>query len=90
MAAENQEPQENLAPPENGAEPDYTELEQYIVPAPHPDSPLNRALREMERMPAESEKLSVEESLKRLKQLPPLPETDWDVVAMIRRMRDAR
>ena len=90
MAAENQEPQESLAPPENGAEPDYTGLEQYIVPAPHPDSPLSRTLREMERMPTESEKLSVAESLKRLKQLPPLPETDWDSTEVIRRMRDAR
>ena len=87
MAAENQEPQESLAPPENGADPDYTGLEQYIVPAPHPDSPLNRALREMERMPAESEKLSVEEFLKLIADLPP---TDDDSTAMIRRMRDAR
>ena len=87
MAAENQEPQENFAPPENGAEPDYTGLEQYIVPAPHPDSPLNRALREMERMPAESEKLSVDEFLKLIADLPP---TDGDSTAMIRRMRDAR
>ena len=31
MAAENQEPQENLAPPENGAEPDYTGLEEYVI-----------------------------------------------------------
>ena len=86
MATENQETQENLAPPESGAEPDYTGLEQYIVPAPHPDSPLNRALRDMERMPAESEKLSVEESLKLVAGLPPT----GDSTAMIRRMRDAR
>ena len=90
MAEEKPEPQESIAPPENGAEPDYTGLEEYFVPAPHHNSPLNRALREMERMPVESGKLSAEESLKRLKQLPPLPDEDWDVVAMIRRMRDAR
>ena len=90
MAEEKPEPQESIATPENGAEPDYTGLEEYFVPAPHPNSPLNRALQEMERMPAEPGKLSVEESLKRLKQLPPLPDEDWDVVAMIRRMRDAR
>ena len=90
MAEEKPEQQESIALPESGAEPDYTGLEEYIIPAPHPNSPLNRALREMERMPAETGKLSVEESLKRLKQLPPLPDEDWDVVAMIRMMRDAR
>ena len=89
MTEEKPEQQESITPPENGAEPDYTGLEEYFVPAPHPNSPLNRALREMERMPVETEKLSTEEFLERLKQLPPLPDEDWDVVAMIRRMRDA-
>ena len=87
MAEEKPEQQESIAPPENGAEPDYTGLEEYFVPAPHPNSPLNRALQEMERMPAESEKLSVEESLKLVAGIPP---SDHDSTPMIRRMRDAR
>ena len=90
MAEEKPEQQESIATPENGAEPDYTGLEEYIVPAPHPNSPLNRALREMERMPRKSEKLSVDESLKRLRQLPQPPDVDWDSTEVIRRMRDAR
>ena len=90
MIEEMPEPQESIATPENGAEPDYTGLEEYIIPAPHPNSPLNRALQEMERMPVESGKLSVDESLKRLKQLPQPPEVDWDSTEVIRRMRDAR
>lgn len=87
MAEEKPEQQESIAPPENGAEPDYTGLEEYFVPAPHPNSPLNRALQEMERMPAETEKLSVEEFLKLVAEIPP---TDHDSTPMIRRMRDAR
>ena len=90
MAMEKPEPQESIAPPENGAEPDYTGLEEYFVPAPHPNSPLNRALQEMERMPTGTEKLSVEEFLERLKQLPQPPDVDWDSTEVIRRMRDAR
>ena len=89
MAEEKPEQQESIAPPENGTEPDYTGLEEYIIPAPHPNSPLNRALREMERMPVETEKLSVEEFLERLKKLPQPPEVDWDSTEVIRRMRDA-
>ena len=85
-----QQQQESIALPENGAEPDYTGLEEYFVPAPHPNSPLNRALQEMEQMPAETGKLSVEESLKRLRQLPQPPDVDWDSTEVIRRMRDAR
>ena len=87
MTEEKPEQQESITPPENGAEPDYTGLEEYIVPAPHPNSPLNRALQEMERMPAELEKLSVEESLKLVAGIPP---SDHDSTPMIRRMRDAR
>ena len=87
MAEEKPEPQESIAPPENGSEPDYTGLEEYFVPAPHPNSPLNRALQEMERMPAETGKLSVEESLKLVAGIPP---SDHDSTPMIRRMRDAR
>ena len=90
MIEETPEQQESITPPENGAEPDYTGLEEYFVPAPHPNSPLNRALQEMERMPVETRKLSVEESLKRLKQLPQPPDVDWDSTEVIRRMRDAR
>ena len=75
MAEEKPEPQESIATSENGAEPDYTGLEEYFVPAPHPNSPLNRALQEMERVPAESEKLSVEEFLKLVAGIPP---TDHD------------
>ncbi len=87
MAEGKPEQQESIAPPENGAEPDYTGLEEYIVPAPHPNSPLNRARQEMERVPAETEKLSVEESLKLVAGIPP---SDHDSTPMIRRMRDAR
>ena len=90
MIEEKPEQQESITPPENGAEPDYTGLEEYFVPAPHPNSPLNRALQEMERMPAETGKLSVEEFLERLRQLPQPPEVDWDSTEVIRRMRDAR
>ena len=87
MIEEKPEQQESIAPPENGAEPDYTGLEEYFVPAPHPNSPLNRALQEMERMPTETGKLSVEESLKLVAGIPP---SDHDSTPMIRRMRDAR
>lgn len=87
ITEENPEQQQSVETPENGAEPDYTGLEEYIVPAPHPNSPLNRALREMERMPEETGKLSVEESLKLVAGIPP---SDHDSTPMIRRMRDAR
>ena len=87
MAEETPEQQESIAPPENGAEPDYTGLEEYFVPAPHSNSPLNRALQEMERTPVETEKLSAEESLKLVAGIPP---SDHDSTPMIRRMRDAR
>ena len=87
MAEETPEQREIVAPLENGGEPDYTGLEEYIVPAPHPNSPLNRALREMERMPRKSEKLSVAEFLELVAGMPP---SDHDSTPMIRRMRDAR
>ena len=87
MTEEKPEQQESIATPENGTEPDYTGLEEYFVPAPHPNSPLNRALQEMERMPVESGKLSVEEFLKLVAGMPP---SDHDSTPMIRRMRDAR
>ena len=90
MIEEKPEPQESIASPENGAEPDYTGLEEYIIYPPHPDQPPRWEAPGVKAVPQEPGKLSVEESLKRLKQLPPLPDEDWDVVAMIRRMRDAR
>ena len=90
MIEEKPEQQESIAPPENGAEPDYTGLEEYIIYPPHPDQPPRWEAPGVTPVPQEPGKLSVEESLKRLKQLPPLPDEDWDVVAMIRRMRDAR
>ena len=90
MATENQEPQENLAPPENGAEPDYTGLEEYVIYPPHPERPPRWEAPGVRPVPQEPGLLSVEEFLKRLKQLPPLPETDWDSTEVIRRMRDAR
>ena len=87
MAAENQEPQESLAPPENGAEPDYTGLEEYVIYPPHPERPPRWEAPGVKPVPQEPGLLSVEESLKLIAGL---PSTDQDSTEMIRRMRDAR
>ena len=90
MAEEKPEPQESIAPPENGAEPDYTGLEEYIIYPPHPDRPPRWETPGVKAFPQEPGKLSVEEFLERLRQLPQPPEVDWDSTEVIRRMRDAR
>lgn len=79
--------QAGVAPPESSPEPDYTGLEQYIVPAPHPEQPPKWDAPGVKSLPPEPGKLTVEESLQLLKHLPP---TDDDSTELIRRMRDAR
>ena len=69
MVAKKQNPGE-VAIPEEEAEPDYTGLEQYIIPAPRPDQPPNWDAPGVKRLPPEQEKLTVEESLQLLKHLP--------------------
>ena len=87
MTEEKPEPQENLAPPENGAEPDYTGLEEYVIYPPHPERPPRWKAPGVKPVPQEPGLLSVEESLKLIAGL---PSTDQDSTEMIRRMRDAR
>ena len=76
-----------VAPPEGSSEPDYTGLEQYIVPALHPEQPPKWDAPGVKALPPEPGKLTVKESLQLLKHLPP---TDDDSTELIRRMRDAR
>lgn len=86
MVAKNQNPAEAAAP-EDDPQPDYTGLEQYIIPAPYPDQPPNWDAPGVKPLPPEPGKLTVAESLQLLKHLPP---TDDDSTELIRRMRDAR
>ena len=87
MIEETPEQQESIAPPENGAEPDYTGLEEYIIYPPHPDQPPRWEAPGVTPVPQEPGKLSVEEFLKLVAEMPP---SDHDSTPMIRRMRDAR
>ena len=87
MAEEKPEPQESITPPENGAEPDYTGLEEYIIYPPHPDRPPRWEAPGVKAVPQEPGKLSAEEFLKLVAEI---PSTDHDSTPMIRRMRDAR
>ena len=76
MPEEKPEQQESIATTENGAEPDYTGLEEYIIYPPHPDRPPRWEAPGVTAVPKEPGKLSVEEFLERLRQLPQPPETD--------------